>query len=180
MTRGIKSVVFGAVVAAVAFAVPTVAKADRWDHDRHDWHDHDRGGHLNVDVRVGGESYERPPVVVDRAQQVWVEPVYQTVCEKVWVEPVVEKRTDRVWVPDTRVLQDVRRGNHIAREWVITPAHYEDRCQDVVVSPGHWEDVQKQVLVSDGHWETRVDRVAVAPPPAHDGVRFDLKLPIHW
>ena len=88
MTRGIKSVVFGAVVAA-AFAVPAVAKADRFD--RHDWHDHDRGGRVNVDVRVGGGAFERPPVVVDRAQQVWVEPVYQTVCEKVWREPVVDR-----------------------------------------------------------------------------------------
>jgi hypothetical protein len=208
MTRGIKSVAFGAVVVAAAFAVPAVAKADRFDRDRHDWRDHDRGGRVNVDIRTGGDNCERPPVIVDRPQQVWVEPVYrtvcdrvwvapvfQTVCEKVWREPVVEKRTERVWVPASRVVQDVRRGNHVSREWVFTPAHYEDHCQEVVVSPGHWEDVQKQVLVAEGHWqnverqelvsaghwETRVERVAVAAPePRHDGVRIDLKLPVHW
>lgn len=208
MTRGMKGMMFGAVVAA-ACVMPAVAKADRFDRGR-DWHDRDRdrGGHVSVDIRSGPTPYEHLPVIVDRPQQVWVEPVYrtvtdrvwvapvyQTVCEKVWREAVVEKRVDRVWVPEQRVMQDVRHGNRIIREWVVTPAHYEDRCQDVVVAPAHWEEVQKQVLVADGHWqtverqelvcaghlETRVERVAMAPPaPPRDGLRINVQLPLRW
>jgi hypothetical protein len=219
MTRGgLKSVVFGAVVAAALVVPVTAAQADRWDRggrDRHEWHDRDQdrghdhgGGRVDIDIHGRPGPFERPPVIVDRPQQVWVEPVYRTVCDRVWVEPVyqttcekvwrepvVQKRVERTWVPEQRVVQDVRRGNRVSREWVFVPGHYEDHSCDVVVSPGHWEDVQKQVLVSAGHWEdvqrqelvcaghweTHVERVAVAPPVhEHDGVRVNVRLPLPW
>lgn len=204
MTLGMNKMVngmfgIGAVVIAVA-AMPTTARADRWDRDHAR-----RGGWINVDVRAGGNLCQ-PPVVVDQTQQVWVEPVYRTVvdriwvapayqitCDKVWVEPVIQKQVQRVWVLERRELREVHHGfGRVTREWVVTPAHYEDVTHDVIVTPGHYEDVNRQVLVAEGHWqdvprqelviaghwETRVNRVAVAPPPARDGLRIDLHFPI--
>jgi hypothetical protein len=211
-------------VAALSTAVlPGIAKADRDDRGRRDddrgrHHQYDRasdrhtdhrprhsgGGWLDLDLRTAPAC--PPPVVVDRAHQVWVEPVYRTVCDKVWVEPVyqtvcekvwrdpvVEKRVERVWVPERRELREVRRGYRLTREWVCIPGHYQEVYRDVVVVPGrheevrrqvlvsegHWQTVERQELVSAGHWETHVERVAVAPP-ARDGLRIDLRLPIRW
>src|ERR1051326_7332158 len=80
---------------------------DHRDYDR-DEH-HDRGG---ADFRVSVGSDCPAPVVV-APQQVWVAPVYRTVCtpewvapvyrtvcDRVWREPVVRKECERGWVPE--------------------------------------------------------------------------------
>lgn len=174
MKRMTKIVTFSAaaLVAAIAM-VPTTARADRF-------HNRDHAGRVEIDLHSGPVVYEHAPVIVDRPQQVWVEPVYQTVCDKVWHEPVVQKQVDHVWVPERHELRDVYRNGRVSREPVVTPGHYEDVSRDVVLTPGYYEDVNRQVLVAPGHWETRVQAVVVAPPPPHEGFHFDLHLPIRW
>lgn len=227
MTRATRNAVKGLLVAVAAIvAVPSFAMADRDDRDRNrvaprtHYYDRaperdrssDRGrsdyrggssssGSVHIDVRTGGTICESP-VLMDRATQVWVEPVYRTVCDKVWVEPVyrsvcekvwvmpvVEKRVERVWVPERRELRSVWRGRVMTQEWVCVAGHYEDVSRDVVVVAGHYEDVPKQVLVREGywqnverqelvcagHWETRVDRVAMAQPAVREGFHFGLR-----
>ena len=108
------------------------------------------------------------PVVVDHTDQVWVEPVFRTVCDRVWIAPVVEDRDVHTWVPDRFELQDVvyHEGHHriIRREEVLVePAHDVCQPQEVVVTPGHFEDMQRQILVTPGHFEDRVAPVVVEP-----------------
>ena len=95
---------------------------------------------VHLDFRIGLPPViveEREPVYVEREVRVWVDPVYQTVC-------------DRVWVPDQFEYRDVVYGRHHWREV---------RGERVCVVPGHYEDVNRQVLVAPGHYETRFERV---------------------
>jgi len=134
------------------------------------------------------------PVVVDpgpacpqavyapQQTQVWVEPVYRTVCDRQWVEPAVQTVTTRVWVPavTTSATQRVFVPDQFAwrtvvaydgwgrpyrtRQWVlVAPGHYEDQVASVVVTPGHYEDVPQQQVVSEGHWTT-VERQELVTP----------------
>ena len=155
---------------------------------------------LNVDVYVQPPT---PAVVVDpgvpgpatvvyapQPAQVWVEPVYRTVCDRqwvpatvqtvttrVWVAPVTTTATQRVFVPDqfgwrTVLAYDGWGRPYRARQWVlVAPAHDEDRENAVVVTPGHYEDVPQQQVVSEGHW-TSVDRQELVAP-GHWEARVD-------
>src|SRR5690242_2698091 len=88
-----------AVLAAAAIgAVPAAALADHHDYDRPSVH---------VDLGLH-RSQQR---VEERADRVWIEPVYRTVTDRQWVEPVYRTVYDHVWVPP--VTQTV-----IDRVWV--------------------------------------------------------------
>jgi hypothetical protein len=79
------------------------------------------------------------PVYADREVRIWVEPVYQTVC-------------DRVWVPDQYTDREVVYYRHGWRH-----ATHEQ----VLVTPGHFENVNRQVVVTPGHYETHIEHVLV-------------------
>jgi hypothetical protein len=154
-----------AAVAATGL-IPLTAKA----HDRIDL----AFGHgdvlFNVDFGHDHDHFAPQPVVVDQCatERVWVEPVYQTVCDHVWVAPVTQDAVQRVWVEPTYEDRDVvvyaRHGREVVREQVlVAPGHWEDQHTQVIVTPGHYEDVSRQVLVTPGHFEDRP--VAVAVPP---------------
>jgi hypothetical protein len=124
-----------------------------------------------------------PPVAyAPQPTQVWVEPVYRTVCDRQWVEPAVQTVTTRVWVPAvttsatqrvfvpdqfgwrTVLAYDGWGRPYRARQWVlVAPGHYEDQVANVVVTPGHYEDVPQQQVVSEGHWTT-VERQELVTP----------------
>src|SRR5665213_2961468 len=95
---------------------------------------------VHVDFRIGFPPViveSRAPVYVDRDVRVWVDPVYQTVC-------------DRVWAPDQFEDRDVvyyhHGWRHVTRERVC-------------VSTGHFENVNRAVVMIPGHVESRIERV---------------------
>jgi hypothetical protein len=149
----IKSVVMtGAMLAGLA-GVPTAAFA--------------RHHEFRVEVGIPVPEIVVPvspcpaPVVVTTPNQVWVPPVYQTVTEKVWVPDVTATQVQRVEIPAEIGYRDVIRvgifGPRIHREqYVIRPAHCEERQVSVVVTPAHYELQTHQQLVAEGHWETQV------------------------
>jgi hypothetical protein len=133
-------------------------------------------------VVVAAPVAVQPPVVVQQPEQVWVAPVYQTVCDRQWVPPVTQTVTSRVWVPPA--TQAVTRAVYVpdqygyrrvatvdaygrafySRQYVLlTPAHYETRTESVEVAPGHYEDVAQQQVVAEGHWATVERQQEVAP-----------------
>ena len=144
---------------------------DRHDHDRGDWrrdrdhrgHDHrDRGGRIDVDIRIGGGH--RHPEYETRQTRVWVPPVYRTVVDRRWVEPVYRTECERVWVPERIEEREVRRRHH--GHWhtrieriVIEPGHFDTVERRVCVREGHWETFERQELVCAGHYEVRTERV---------------------
>jgi hypothetical protein len=163
--KSLMSYALGTILAgATAGVLPSAAQA---------------AGHDVIDINVRPPLVERR-VYEDRAVQVWVEPVYQTVVDRHWVEPVYRTVTDRVWVPaatqtvservwvpdryeDRRVVHDRGfYGPRVTYDRVLVPGHFEDRTHDVV-TPGHYDDVQRQELVTDGHWETGPRQVVVTP-----------------
>jgi hypothetical protein len=153
------------------------------------------GDRENVNVGVYGDNHgnfginfdffkhdRRPdPVVVQRTDRVWVEPVYQTNCERVWVEPVYRTVCDRVWVaPVTRdncervwveAVYETResvtwyRGRRVVERVrvCVSPAHFEDRKSTVVVAEGHWDNVERKELVTAGHFQDVQRQVCVTP-----------------
>lgn len=131
---------------------------------------------LRIDVRGGNDDFCRPgPVETvryeNRTTQVWVEPVYRTVCDRVWVEPVTRTVEDRVWVPARYETRRVERHDRNGRCYTVTqrvlvePAHYETRCREAVVRQGHWDNIERQELVTPGHYEYRTEQVAVPVRP---------------
>jgi hypothetical protein len=105
------------------------------------------------------------PVIETREAQIWVEPVYRTVCEdvvipptchtvseRVWIEPRVRSVGESVFVPERWEERTVVRDDHCGRpvnyrtvRVLVEKAHYETRCHDEVVVPGHFEIVDRQV-----------------------------------
>ena len=165
-------VVGGTVAAAAVVAgLPAVAAA----HPHHD---------LHVDVSVpvvvddAGPACPvpcpPPPPVQQVARQVWVEPVYRTVCDRQWVEPVTRTVADRVWVPpvtttaapttvwvpDQYAWQDGvtydgwGRPRRCRVQVLVAAGHYET-CGGgaVVVTPGYYQDVTRTEVVCPGHWQ---------------------------
>lgn len=152
-------------------------------------HPHD----VRVEVVVPGDSCP-PPVTV--ARQVWVEPVYRTVCDRQWVEPTYRTVVDRVWVPAvTRAAAPVqvwvpdqygyqdgvsydRRGRpHAVQVPVLLAAgHYETTagCQ-TIVTPGYYQDVTRQELACAGHWAA-VERQELVCP-GHYQTRYETVAP---
>jgi hypothetical protein len=148
--------------AAAAFALPGVAQA----HDRYDHDDYGRD-RVGVSIRIG----EPAPRFEERRVQVWVAPVYRTVCDRQWIEPVYRTECQQVLVPDVFENREVRYRDHWGRtvcrteRVLVTPAHYEKRDVQVLVCAGRFVNVERQEIVCAGHYETRVERVACGPSP---------------
>ena len=166
--KSVMTHVLGTMLAgATASVIPTTAYAGHHD--------------INLDIDIAApHRHVDPPVCEDRPVQVWVEPVYQTVCDRHWVEPVYQTVTERVWCPpvtknecvrvwvperyeDHRVRRMTPYGVIFSTERVCIPGHYEDQTRQVVITPGHYDDIQRQQLVCDGHWETSDRQVLVTP-----------------
>lgn len=151
----------GSILAAVALAMPLSAKA----HDR-----------VDVAIRVGEPA---PAPCVERADRVWVEPVYRTVSDRVWVEPVYKTVCENVWVPERCEVRETvcfERGHRIVRRdrVIVEPGHFDRVERRVLVSDGHFDCVERQELVCAGHFETRV--VRVERPHWHDrGAVYDVR-----
>jgi hypothetical protein len=150
--------------------------------------DYFRGGEFRIGLDIPGPVVVRqdPPMCDPRETQMretqvwvepvyrtvcgpqWIAPVYRTVCDRVWVEPVVRNDCQRVWVPDRYEWRDVVRYEYghrrVCPEWVLVEAgHFEMRDRPVVITPGHYEDVQRQELVCAGHWENVEHQELVTP-----------------
>ncbi len=125
-----------------------------------------------ADFRIGFDIRDYDQRCERRETRVWVEPVYQTVCDRVWVAPACQTVTERVWVPDRYEERQVVRGygwdrRVVCERVLVQPAHYELQNHEVQVSSGYWTNVERQVCVAPGHWETRVDRIAYADHSPH-------------
>ena len=168
ISKALRAPKFFAAAVVAAAGLAGVAGAPAAAQARDHWH---------VDVVVPGDYCPPPaPVVVEQPQQVWVEPVYRTVCDRQWVPPVVQTTCGRVWcppvtqtvdrpvyVPAQYGVQDVTvvdwrgRPRWVRQQVLLVPAHTETRCETVEVAPGHYEDRPQEQVVCDGHWAT-VDR----------------------
>jgi hypothetical protein len=156
--------------------IPAVAQAGRYDPparvehrepdrripDRHDDHNDDHEGGINLNIHVGDR-----PAYETRDVRVWVPPVYRTVEDRRWVEPVYQTVTDHAWIPDQYEDRQVRyldRGQWCTRvdHVLVVPGHYEDRPRQVCLTDGQWETYTRQELVTEGHYEIHQERVRVA------------------
>jgi hypothetical protein len=117
------------------------------------------------------------PVYRTDSVPVFVNERVETRCERVWVEPAYDvrevvrfDRCGRRICSRERVC--VREGHweKVERQ-VVIPAHYRHEDQQVLVTPGHYETRCDRVCVREGHWETvAVDR------PAYDRDRLSLNI----
>lgn len=179
-------VVGGMFAVAVVAGLPAVAAA----HPHHDVH---------IDVAVPvvvdpGPDACPPPVQV--ARQVWVEPVYRTVCDRQWVEPVTRTCTDHVWIPPVTTTAAPAAvwvpDQYAWREGVSYDAYgYPRRCRvqvlvaaghyqttgggTVVVTPGYYQDVTRTEVVAVGHWQDVQRQEVVAA--GHWETRVDVIAP---
>jgi hypothetical protein len=168
-----------------AFSIPTFAKADHLDRfhvevrrDR----DHDRGP---ARVWVEPVYQERTsqvwiePVYRCETVPVFVNEYYETKTERVYVEPVYEVREVTRYEHGRRVCVRervcVRPGGwqNVERK-VCVPAHYRHDERQVLVTPGHYETRCERVCVREGHWQAveterpRVERDRVS-------IGFDIR-----
>lgn len=181
MTMITKKLFTTAILATAALAVPGIALADRHDDHRGPEHEYDTG-RVNVEIRAGEHEYLS--AYAHRPIQVWVAPVYQTVTQRVWVPEMIQTVTDRTWVPDRYDWREIEHGegwrHWVTRDYVLVePGHYVDVPRQTIM-PAHYEDQAQQILVTPGHWETRMERIAMAPPPGGTQAHIDLRFPIHW
>jgi hypothetical protein len=168
-----------AAAGVVLAAVPTFARADRFDRgDR--YRDHDDRGQVAVEVNVGSRAPEYREVEELRTTRVWVEPVYRTVTDRVWHPAVVRDECERIWVPDRYETRDVVHYEHhrkliVCENVLVERGHFEDRTHQVVVSEGYWENCNRQELVCAGHFEDQTERVPLTyERPARAGWSFSI------
>ena len=102
----------------------------------------------------------------------------ETKCERVWVAPVYDVREVVRWSHGRRFCSQERvclRDGHwenVDRR-VVIPAHEERQDRQVLVTPGHYETRCDRVCVREGHWETvAVDR----PGYDRNGVSLSIGL----
>lgn len=195
-----KAAVSAAIVAGLSVTATTFAgRYDRDDHrpdprdrrfDRHDVRvdEHRTDVHVNIDLNGG---YAHPMQrVEERTTQVWVEPVYRSVCDRVWVAPVYRTETTRqwrdaevinetrqVWIPDRWEERTSRGGwrdgcrDGHAERVLVERGHYETRTVPVIVKEAGWHNVDTQVVVCDGHFEEVQRQELIAP--GHYETRVD-------
>src|SRR4051812_44012428 len=121
------------------------------------------------------------PVYRTESAPVFVAEYYETKCERVWREPVYEvrevvryERGRRVCVRE-RVC--VRPGGYDTVERrVLVPAHYRHEERQCLVTPGHYEAKCEKVCAREGHWE---GREVIVEHPRHErdrvSVGFDIR-----
>ena len=172
MTRNLTLIL--ATTAGLATLAPLTAQAG----ERH------RDDHFGLDIRIGGDRPTRrwcPGVTEDHAIQIWVEPVYRTVCDQVYEQPVYRTIVDRVYcepvyrticetvyVPDRFETRDVvcydRGRPYIRTERVLVCRGHNERIERrVLVTEGHYDTVERQVLVSEGRYR-KVERQEMITP----------------
>jgi hypothetical protein len=147
------------------FAMPTFAKADHLDRFHVDFrrdHDHDRDLRRVWVEPVYEERNTQvwvEPVYRTESVPVWVNEYFETKCDKVWVEPVYEVREvtryqhGRRFCARERVC--VRPGGwQTVERKVCVPAHYRHDDRQVLVTPGHYETRCDRVCVREGYWRT--------------------------
>jgi hypothetical protein len=154
---------------AGTFAIPTFAKADHLDRFHVDYRrDRDRDRDCDRDVRrvwVEPVYEERTtqvwvePVYRCETVPVWVNEYYETKCDKVWVEPVYEVREvvryERGRRCCARERVCVRPGGwQTVERKVCVPGHYRHEERQVLVTPGHYENKCERVCVREGRWDT--------------------------
>jgi hypothetical protein len=145
-----------------AFTFPTTARADHFDRYR-EIRREDNCEPRRVWVEPVYEE-RRSQVWVEpvfRCEQVpvFVNEYFETKCERVFVEPVFETREVVRYERGRRVCVRervcVRPGGwqNVERKDCV-PAHYRHEERQVLVTPGHYETKCDRVCVRDGYWRT--------------------------
>jgi hypothetical protein len=168
---------------AGVFAIPTTAKADHFSGRVEIRKDDDCRRDAPRRVWVEPVYEERrsrvwvEPVYRCESVPVFVNEYVETKCDRVWVEPVYEVREVVRYERGRRVCVRericVREGGwqNVERR-VCVPAHYRHEDRQVLVTPGHFEDRCDRVCVREGHWET------VGFEPRHERERLSFNFGI--